>query len=89
MAPVEGVDYPTHFHAWFHGCEFFSMTTSPVPLPDEPVDDMESGDCYWCGGDGWEECDDPIQCLDYHNQWGEHRCGSCGGSGRAKDMTIW
>ena len=46
-------------------------------------------DCHWCGGDGWVECDDPIQCTYYHDEYGLHRCSSCGGSGAAKDMTIW
>lgn len=46
-------------------------------------------DCYWCAGDGWQECPDPIECTSPHNKWGECRCGSCGGSGLAKDMTIW
>lgn len=35
----------------------------------EPDDNgEESGDCYWCGGEGWEECDDPIQCTDEHDE---------------------
>lgn len=50
-------------------------------------DDGHGGDCYWCGGEGWVDGyeDDPL--------WFEpgemERCSSCGGSGRAKDMTIW
>lgn len=52
-------------------------------------DDENGGLCYWCGGDGWQECDDPIQCTDVHNEWGECPCASCGGSGLAKDMMIW
>lgn len=51
--------------------------------------DPELHDCFHCGGDGWRECDDPIQCTYEHNKWGECRCPSCGGSGAAKDMTIW
>lgn len=47
------------------------------------------GRCHWCAGDGWTECSDPIQCTSEHNELGECRCGSCGGSGRAEDMTIW
>lgn len=61
-------------------------------------DEEGSGDCYWCGGEGWDECDDPIQCTREHQiirgDDGEYlfqicRCGSCNGSGSAKDMTIW
>lgn len=50
-------------------------------------DDDYDGDCAFCGGDGWIDGfeDDPL--------WFEpgemERCASCGGSGRAKDMTIW
>lgn len=52
-------------------------------------DDNCEGDCHWCAGEGWTECDDPIQCTNEHSPDGLCRCSSCGGSGRAKDMTIW
>ncbi|HET7552177.1 MAG TPA: hypothetical protein VFK04_12875 [Gemmatimonadaceae bacterium] len=55
---------------------------------DDPYD-TEERDCHWCGGDGWVECNDPIQCTKEHDKWGCCRCSSCGGSGDAKDMTIW
>lgn len=61
--------------------------------PPEPQDDEDpdnpSGRCYWCAGEGWDECDDPIQCTEEHDALGQCRCSSCGGSGFAKDMTIW
>ena len=58
--------------------------------PDERDFDPDyTGRCHWCGGDGWVECDDPIQCTSPHNRWGECPCSSCGGSGKAEDMTIW
>lgn len=49
------------------------------------VEDDERDVCYWCGGDGWEdECrEEGCYCLE------GHPCGSCGGSGLAKDMTVW
>ena len=50
---------------------------------DEPRED-----CSWCGGDGLEECDDPIQCMRPHIG-NEHPCVACGGSGDAKDQTLW
>lgn len=56
---------------------------------DEPYDGESQERCHWCGGEGWDGCDDPIQCTRSHNKFGECQCGSCGGSGLAKDMTIW
>lgn len=64
----------------------------PEPFEDDEDDDEfpdEPRRCYWCAGDGWVECDDPIQCTSPHNRFGECPCSSCGGSGKAKDMTIW
>lgn len=55
--------------------------------PDDPDD--EDGDCFWCAGEGVSECSDPIECCNRHDKWGNCRCASCGGTGRAKDMTIW
>lgn len=67
-----------------------SEHAQPDDVPDEYDDPGYEDDrrCYWCGGDGWDECDDPIQCTNEH-QYGLCRCSSCGGSGLAKDMTIW
>lgn len=64
----------------------------PRPEPedmDNGMPDGESGDCHWCAGEGWDECDDPMQCTNAHSVEGLCRCKSCGGSGLAKDMTIW
>lgn len=55
----------------------------------DEYDDESDGDCYWCGGTGWDECHDSLECTSPHNALGECQCSSCGGSGRAKDMTIW
>lgn len=63
--------------------------------PDDWYDDdgdEEGGDCYWCHGEGWVECPRPFECTREHavHEWGQEcPCGSCGGSGAAKDMTIW
>jgi hypothetical protein len=74
------------------------MASDPREELDDPRDedgyweedpDNPSGKCHWCGGEGWEECHDPIQCTSHHNRWGQCICASCGGSGLAKDMTIW
>lgn len=66
----------------------------PADEYDSDADEYEDaqddgGRCHWCHGDGWTECDDPIECTNQHNRYGECRCSSCGGSGKAKDMTIW
>ena len=53
---------------------------------DSPADDVDEDDrCFWCGGDGSVETDDPL--WDGFGAWVP--CPSCGGSGAAKDMTIW
>lgn len=54
---------------------------------DDEGDYEGNGDCWHCGGDGWVDGseNDPLWFAP-----GEfERCSSCGGSGRAKDMTIW
>ena len=56
---------------------------------DDEYEEVEGRDCFHCGGDGWVECDAPIECTSPHNEFGECRCSSCNGSGLAKDMTIW
>lgn len=55
---------------------------------DDVLDDEERN-CHWCSGEGWTECHDPIECTSPHNRLGECQCLSCGGSGLAKDMTVW
>ncbi len=56
---------------------------------DDYDDCDDEKDCHWCGGDGWVECHDPIQCTNLHSPDGLCCCSSCAGSGLAKDMTIW
>jgi len=52
--------------------------------------DDERDDCTICGGEGFVECNDPIQCLDPHEiDNATDRCRACGGSGRAEDQTVW
>jgi hypothetical protein len=55
---------------------------------DEDVDD-EDDECFHCCGEGYDECPHPMECTRRHTAAGLCPCGSCGGSGRAKDMTIW
>ncbi len=69
-----------------------SVSTFRVPWDegdwfDYDEDDYGEGDCAFCGGDGWVDGyeSDPLWFVP-----GElERCASCGGSGNAKDMTIW
>ena len=56
-----------------------------LPVYDEDDDDR----CSRCGGDGWVECSDPMECTTPHNEYDECQCSSCGGTGQRKDMTIW
>jgi hypothetical protein len=60
----------------------------------DPEDDEwdfadHDGYCTHCGGDGYDECDDPIQCTSAHTRGDLCPCGACGGSGLAKDQRIW
>lgn len=65
------------------------------PIEDDDYDDGDPGAyadddvCTHCGGDGYDDCDDPIQCLRTHTSTGLCPCAACGGSGLAKDQTIW
>lgn len=77
------------------------MSDKPLDPQEQDFDDGDPanpGRCFWCAGEGWDECDDPIECTNAHhvvkNPDGSYagqlcRCSSCGGSGLAKDMTIW
>jgi len=74
------------------------MTHTPETEQREPDDGEDEFECFHCGGEGWDECDDPLECTKAHhiikNPDGSYagqlcRCSSCGGSGLAKDMTIW
>lgn len=57
---------------------------SDVP---EMVDLGESLSCSWCGGDGFAECDDPIQCCDPACDGVIGPCRAC--DGRGYDQWIW
>jgi hypothetical protein len=69
------------------------MSEDVLDLPREGDDDWwpaedDETNCTICGGEGWTECDDPIQCM------AEHRgdlcpCLGCGGSGLGSDQRVW
>lgn len=80
-------------------CRCTDSCDCPECVADSALDDCDgttdclcfrcTASCHWCGGDGWDECGDPIQCTSPHNEWDECECSSCGGSGLRRDMTIW
>lgn len=43
--------------------------------------------CTQCGGDGWSECDDPIQCMDSECDGEFCTCRAC--NGRGYDQVVW
>lgn len=57
---------------------------------DDEIDFDDGGterECWHCGGEGYIDGyeDDPL----WFSPGEIERCASCGGSGLAKDMTIW
>lgn len=61
-----------------------------LSAPDAREDDYdEERFCSGCGGDGERECDNPLECMNKHDRFGYCRCEYCGGSGLAKDQTVW
>lgn len=53
----------------------------------ENDDDGESGECYWCAGEGF--VDGHEEDAIFYTPGEMIRCSSCNGTGLAKDMTIW
>lgn len=53
--------------------------------PFEP--DPRGIPCTWCGGEGIDECDDPIQCLEPDCDGDMCRCTAC--DGRGVDQVVW
>jgi hypothetical protein len=62
-----------------------------MEVEDDDWDDDEDEelDCFHCGGEGYVDCPNPMECTRRHTPDGACPCGSCGGSGLAEDMTIW
>ena len=53
-------------------------------------EDGEYALCSWCDGEGWTESGDPM--WDGWDEYGNPNliaCPSCGGTGLAKDQTLW
>lgn len=56
---------------------------------DDLSENDEDSDCTICGGEGYDDCADPIQCFAPHTDGGLCPCIGCGGSGLARDQRIW
>lgn len=56
-------------------------------MSDLADDFYDDNTCTWCGGDGWVECDDPIQCCDPDCDGQTCRCKAC--DGRGFDQVVW
>lgn len=50
-------------------------------------------ECTHCGGDGWDECADPLQCCaskHYSNEWEQYcPCRACNGTGLRSQQWIF
>lgn len=63
-------------------------------IDDFGCSDHDDDECSWCSGEGMQDCDDPLGCTMRHYggpAWrgGYEDCHACGGSGLAKDQTLW
>lgn len=47
----------------------------------------DTPECTWCGGEGIDECDDPIQCMDPACNGEMCTCRGC--DGRGHSQVIW
>lgn len=68
------------------------MPDSLDPVDDCDFDDWDDDSCSICGGDGYTECHDPIQCCNRHfdGSWDQGCvCKACNGTGLAKDQVVW
>lgn len=57
------------------------MALDPEPNDGEPLE------CTWCGGEGVDECDDPMQCMDPACTGEMCTCTAC--DGRGYNQRIW
>lgn len=51
---------------------------------DDYYDDDDLDECSWCGGEGWQENDDPLW-YGFDRDW--IPCEAC--NGRGHSQTIW
>lgn len=72
-----------HGNWWWPG-KTFTITDYLVDYYDE---DDEYEPCTWCGGDGFAECDDPIQCTTPGCDEAYCQCRGC--NGRGYDQVVW
>lgn len=57
----------------------------------EQDDCGEDADCLDCGGEGWVFGDEIASRYDagWIDPEEAYTCRNCGGSGKARDMTVW
>lgn len=64
------------------------MSNEELWQADDEADSYDETDaCTWCGGEGWAECDDPIQCCDPQCDGVMCPCKAC--DGRGYDQWVW
>lgn len=56
---------------------------------EEDYGDGLDANCQTCGGDGFEECNEPWCCFERDCDGDIHTCPNCRGSGCAKDQWYW
>lgn len=73
------------------GCGDYTPDDMPCDACMYQDADEDGGDglCSRCGGDGFVECPRPLECTRVHTEAGQCACGACGGTGNARDQTIW
>lgn len=71
----------------------FPASGDPTDDAWEDFDPDNDGRCTRCAGDGFEDCDgsgaDDGEDICVRANPHVHNCGACGGSGDAKDQTVW
>lgn len=69
-----------------------SLAELTPPLEPDDFDEEWAGelDCTWCGGEGTQDCDDPLGCPGPHDKWGNGcPCGACRGTGLRSQQTVF
>lgn len=52
---------------------------------EEFYEDPDELPCTWCGGEGWQENDDPL----WYGDADEVPCTACSGTGLRKNQTVF
>lgn len=69
------------------------MPSDPADAYDDEFADPDDWACTHCGGEGYAECIDPLQCMAPSHIGNDFDlwcpCTACGGSGKGKDQVVW